>query len=70
MNCKNSLPDRHNLAKRHVDPPELGDEDGRHGLVQRRAVHVDGGSDGDHEAGDARVQPHVVAAPDRDGHRR
>lgn len=36
----------------------LGDEDGSHGLVQRRAVHVDGGSHGQHEPRDPPV--HVV----------
>lgn len=38
----------------------LGDEDGRHGLVERGAVHVDGGPDRQHEADDASVDMVVL----------
>lgn len=38
----------------------MGDEDGRHGLVERGAVHVDGGADGQHEADDAPVDVVVL----------
>ena len=34
-----------------VHPDHLGDEDGRHGLVEGSAVHVDGGADGEDEPG-------------------
>lgn len=38
----------------------MGDEDGRHGLVERSAVHVDGGADRQHEADDASVDVVVL----------
>lgn len=67
---KELSPDSNDLAERHLDLPELRDEDCGDGLVKRRAIHVDGGADGDDEARDARVQTHVVAATNRYGHRR
>lgn len=38
----------------------MGDKDGRHGLVERRAVHVDRGPDRQHEADDAPVDVVVL----------
>lgn len=46
------------LAKVQLVVVHLGDEDGGHGLVERGAVHVDGGSHGQHEPRDPPV--HVV----------
>lgn len=39
---------------------DLGDEDGSDGLVERGAVHVDGGPDGEHEARHAPVNAVVL----------
>lgn len=63
------LPYSDDLPKRHLDLPELCDEDGGDGLVQRRAVHVDSRSDGDHETCDTRIQAHVVTTTYRNWHR-
>ena len=41
--------DGDDLADREGHASNLGDEDGGHGLVQRGAVHVDGGTDGELE---------------------
>ena len=38
----------------------LGDKDGGHSLVERGAVHVDGGADGQHEAGDPLVDAVIL----------
>lgn len=38
----------------------MGNEDGCHGLVERGAVHIDGGPDGQHEADDASVDVVVL----------
>lgn len=46
------LPDGDQLTKVQLVVVDLSDEDGRHGLVERRAVHVDGGTHGQDEAGD------------------
>lgn len=43
-------PDCYNLPCVQMDPVHLCDEDGSHSLVQRSAVHVDGGTDRQHEA--------------------
>lgn len=61
-------PDSNNFAKRHIDFPQLSNEDGRHSFIQGGAVHVDGSADGDHEACDARIQAHVVATTNCYGH--
>lgn len=50
-----TLPDGDDLPKVQLVIVHLGNEDGRHGLVERGAVHVDGGPDGQHEADDASV---------------
>lgn len=47
--------DRHDVAEAERDAAGLRDEERGHGLVQRRAVHVDGGADGHDEARDAHV---------------
>ena len=49
-----------------VHPDHLGDEDGRHGLVERSAVHVDGGADGEDESSDPGL---YLAALLQAGHR-
>ena len=41
--------DGDDLADGQGHASDLGDEDGGHGLVQRGAVHVDGGADGENE---------------------
>lgn len=46
------VPDGDQLAKVQLVVVDLSDEDGRHSLVQRRAVHVDGGPHGEDEASD------------------
>lgn len=38
----------------------MGDEDGCHGLVERSAVHIDGGPDRKHESDDASVDVVVL----------
>lgn len=38
------LPDGDQLAEVKLIIINLSDKDGRHGLIQRRAVHVDGGT--------------------------
>lgn len=38
----------------------MGDEDGCHGLIERRTIHVDGGPDRQHEADDASVDMVVL----------
>lgn len=38
----------------------MSDKDGRHGLVERGAIHVDGGPDRQHEADDASVDVVVL----------
>lgn len=43
-------PDGDQLAEVQVVLVDLGDEDGRHGLVQSRPIHVDGGAHWQHEA--------------------
>ena len=47
--------DGEDLANAGVHVLHLGDEDGGHGLVQGRPVHVDGGADGEDEPGDPGV---------------
>ena len=54
------LPDSDNVSHGERDVADLGDEDGRHGLVQRRAVHVDGGPNGHDEARHAGVDSILV----------
>ena len=48
------------LSKVQLVVVDLGDEDGGHGLVERRAVHVDGGAHRQHEAGDLAVHVAVL----------
>lgn len=55
-----SLPNSDDLSKVKLIVIHLGDEDGCHGLVERRAVHVDGRSDGQHETDDASVDVVVL----------
>lgn len=50
-----ALPDSDDLADGESQSSDLRDEDGGHGFVEGGAVHVDGGADGDDEAGHAPV---------------
>lgn len=52
---RSPLPDGDDLTKVHLHVVDLGDEDGRQRLVQRRPVHVDGGADGEHKTRDPLV---------------
>ena len=54
------LPDGDDLAEVQLVVVDLSDEDGGHRLVERRAVHVDGGADRQHEADDAAVDVVVL----------
>lgn len=54
------LPDRDDLTKVELVVVYLGDENRSHGLVERCAVHVDGGADRQHEADDASVDVVVL----------
>ena len=49
------LPDGDQLSKVQLIVIDLSNKDGRHCLVQRRAVHVDGGAHREDEAGDLSV---------------
>ena len=53
-----NAPDGNDVAKVHGDLVDVGDEERSDRLVQRRAVHIDGGTDGNNEGAHARV--HVV----------
>lgn len=50
-----NVPDCDDLAKVQLVVVDLSDEDGRHSLVERRAVHVYGCTHRQHEADDAPV---------------
>jgi len=64
------LPDGEDLSEVEVHVVDLGDEDGRHRLVERRAVHVDGGAHGQHEARHPLVHSVVLLqAAEGDGQR-
>lgn len=54
------LPDGDDLPKVQFIIVHLGDEDGCHGLIERRTIHVDGGPDRQHEADDASVDMVVL----------
>lgn len=53
-------PDGDDLSEVQLVIVHLGDKDGRHGLVERGAVHVDRGADRQHEADDAPVDVVVL----------
>ena len=53
-------PDGDDLAEVQLIVVDLGNEDGSHGLVERRAIHVDGGAHGQHKAGNAPVDVVVL----------
>lgn len=55
-----TLPNGDNLAKVELIIIDLGDEDGCDRLVERRAVHVDGCPDRQHEANNASVDVVVL----------
>lgn len=57
---KLSRPDCDNLARVQLDAVHLSNEDGGHGLIQGSSVHVDGGADRQHEAGDSFVNTQVL----------
>ncbi len=52
---RGQVPDSDDLAEVKLVVVDLGDKNGCHSLVQRSAVHVDGGSHGQHEANDPPV---------------
>lgn len=45
-----ALPDSDDLSAVQADVIHLCDKDGCHGLIQGRAVHINGGTYGQHEA--------------------
>lgn len=51
----NLLPDGDDLTKVHLHVVDLGDEDGCQRLIKSCSIHVDGGTDGKHEACDSLV---------------
>lgn len=53
-------PDGDDLSKVQLVIVDLGNKDGRHGLIERGAVHVDRGPDRQHEADDAPVDVVVL----------
>lgn len=55
-----SAPDGNDLAKVQLVVVDLGDEDGSHSLIERSAVHVDGGTHGQHKASNAPVDVVVL----------
>ena len=57
---KVNSPDGDDLAGVKVNVVDLRDEDRSDRLVERRAVHVDGGADGEDEASDAPVDAVVL----------
>ena len=58
MATEGDIPDGDDFPNVHVHVVDLRNEESCHSLVERRAVHVDGGSHGDDEAAHAGV--HVV----------
>lgn len=63
-------PDSDNLAPVEINPIHLGDKDGGHRLIKRRAVHVDRGAHREHEASDPLIDAQVLlqaAEGDRQG---
>lgn len=60
-------PDSNNLAPVKHNPIHLSDEDGCHGLVKRRSVHVYGGTHREDETGHPLVDAQVLfQASERD----
>lgn len=55
-----ALPDCDDLSKVQLIIIHLGNKDGRHGLVERSAIHIDGGPNGQHETDDASVNVVVL----------
>lgn len=55
-----SWPDGYNLTSIKWYAVHLGDEDGCDGLVQSRSVHVNGGTNREHETGDPLVDGQVL----------
>lgn len=53
-------PDGDDLAKVELIVVDLGNEDGRHSLVECGAIHVDGGAHGQHKAGNTPVDVVVL----------
>lgn len=58
--CYLGLPDGDQLAEVQLVVVDLGNKDGRHGLVQRRTVHVDGGAHWEDEASDLSVDVAIL----------
>lgn len=55
-----TVPDGNNLTHIQSVVIQLGDEDGSHRLIERCAVHVDGGTHREDEAGDSLVDTVVL----------
>lgn len=55
MRDARGVPDSDDLAEVQLIVVDLGNEDGSHSLIERSAIHVDGGAHGQHEAGNAPV---------------
>ena len=53
-------PDSNDLAPVEIDPVHLSDEDGGDGLIKRRAVHVDCGTDWEDETRYSLVDAQVL----------
>lgn len=53
-------PDSNDLAPVELNPVHLSDEDGGHGLIKRRAVHVDGGTHWEDKACHSLVDAQVL----------
>ena len=71
MPYRSWLPDCYQLAETEADLTHLRDEDRSHRLVQRCAVHVDGGADRQYEPGDSWIDVvPLFQAVDRDRERR
>lgn len=63
-----ALPDSDDLPAVQRDVIHLGNEDGCHGLIQRGAVHVNGGAYGQHEASHALINLQIfLQAAEGDG---
>lgn len=63
-------PDSNDLAHVQRVVIKLSDEDGRHRLIERCAVHVDGGAHWEHEASDSLVDAVVLlSTAEGDGQR-
>lgn len=54
------IPDGNNLAHIQIVVIQLSNKDGSHCLIERRAIHVDGGAHWEHKAGNPLVNAIVL----------